>query len=98
MDAEPDAPHYEVVATYQRPHPLDVPTLKEPLEAASGHRPAAHLRLSPTTWDAVKAISSQERRHGGWAAAPFWGVPVVPDEDVPDDEWRIAVWQIGAAP
>lgn len=90
-----EQPHYEVVATYRRPHPLDVPTLREPIEAARHHGPGAHLRLSPATLHAVREIAAEDPpRYVGGALAPILGPPVVSDPDVPDDEWRIAVWRI----
>lgn len=87
--------HYRVVATYTRPHPLDPASLEEVLEAAQEHRPSVHIRISQATIDAVKGLDPREY-------IPLWqqrwdpfGIPVVGDEGVPDDEWRIAVWQIG---
>jgi hypothetical protein len=102
-----ESPQYEVVEVFSRPHPLEPLTLKEILDAARRHF-CAHIRISPATLAAIKDMEVQrEAEQAPYSSyRPPWhlnglaalGTPVVYDEDVPDDEWRIAVWRIGGAP
>jgi hypothetical protein len=97
-----ESPHFEVVEVFTRPHPLDPATLKAPIDAAGNAGPGGHVRISAATRDELRRIEAEREQAEGFRYRPPWdlgtvafGRPVVVDEDVPDEEWRVAVWRIG---